>query len=60
MNPSKTRSMLFSLKRDKIDHLELTLSTQVPWMNSKISETMQDLNYHHRKAVNIDIGDLDC
>jgi hypothetical protein len=52
--------MLFSLKRDKIDHPELTLSTQVPWMNSKISETMQDLNYHHRKAVNIDIGDLDC
>jgi hypothetical protein len=25
MNPSKTRSMLFSLKRDKIDHPELTL-----------------------------------
>ena len=25
MNPSKTRSILFSLKRDKIDHPELTL-----------------------------------
>jgi hypothetical protein len=25
--------------------------TQVPWMNSKISEAMQDCDYHHRKAV---------
>ena len=25
--------------------------TQVPWMNSKISEAMQDRDYHHRKAV---------
>jgi hypothetical protein len=25
--------------------------TQVPWMNSKISEAMQDRDYHHRKAA---------
>ena len=25
--------------------------TRVPWMNSKISQAMQDRDYHHRKAL---------